>query len=65
MFVGIILPRDIDKRLEDEFLVVLRDYAQVEASTLVRDMTPEERLRTSEKIALFLIRGTQRFMLRT
>ncbi|KAH7715623.1 Protein F57B10.9 [Aphelenchoides avenae] len=60
MFVGIILPRDIDKRLEDEFLVVLRDYAQVEASTLVRDMTPEERLRTSEKIALFLIRGGDR-----
>jgi hypothetical protein len=74
MFVGIILPRGNEKRLEDEFLQVLEQYATgkwklnyslhsclVRQSTIVEDMSPEQRTRTSERIAAFLVKSGQCF----
>lgn len=61
MFVGIILPRGIEKRLEDEFGQVLERYATVRQSTIIEEMSSEQRSRTSERIAAFLIKSGQRF----
>lgn len=57
MYVGIILPRDLDKKLEDEFLFVLEKYATVKQSSIVEGMSPDERTRTSERIATFLLKS--------
>jgi hypothetical protein len=57
MYVGIILPRDIEKRLEDEFLQVLERYATVRQSSIVEGMSPDERSKTSERIATFLLKS--------
>lgn len=57
MFVGIILPRDLDERLEREFVDVLKHYAIVKDSEIVEKMSSEEKKRTSEKISDFLIQS--------
>ncbi|KAI1728412.1 senescence-associated protein domain-containing protein [Ditylenchus destructor] len=57
MCVGIILPRDIDQRLEEEFVGVLKQFAVVRDSDIVEQMTAEQRQRTSERISQFLIRS--------
>lgn len=61
MFVGIILPRTIDKKLQDEFESVLEQYATVRTSGVVGAMSNEQRQRTSERIASFLLQSGQRF----
>jgi len=55
MFVGIILPRGIEPRLEDEFVYSLQQFSELKSSTVVEEMSPEQRQRTSERIAQFLI----------
>ena len=63
MFVGIILPQDIEKQLENEFVQVLERYATVRESSIVSDMSPDERTRTSERIASFLLKSGQKVAL--
>lgn len=57
MFVGIILPRDLEERLEKEFLHVLNQFAVVKFSEIVDKMSAEQRKRTSERMADFLIKS--------
>lgn len=57
LFVGIILPRGIEKQLEDEFVQVLERYATVRQSTIIDEMSPEQRTRTSERIGAFLLKS--------
>ncbi|KAI6178050.1 Senescence domain-containing protein [Aphelenchoides besseyi] len=61
MFVGIILPPNIEKKLEDEFVLVLEQYAEVRSSTV--PLSEEEKQRTSERIGEFLLKSGQRFAL--
>lgn len=57
MCVGIILPREIDPRLEEEFVHTLKQFAIVRTSNIVQQMSSEQRQRTSERISQFLIRS--------
>jgi hypothetical protein len=57
MFVGIILPRNIEPRLEDEFNIALQQFSVLKTSA--EKMSTEQRHRTSERIAQFLIQTGQ------
>ena len=54
LYVGIILPQDIDPKLKEDFEQVLEQYATVKKSTAVAEMSSEQRQRTSERIGAFL-----------
>ncbi|CAK5075292.1 unnamed protein product [Meloidogyne enterolobii] len=55
MFVGIILPRDISSQLEKEFVFALNQFSTIKESQLISNMSQEQKQRTSERIAKFLI----------
>uniref|UniRef100_A0A1I7YED9 Senescence domain-containing protein n=1 Tax=Steinernema glaseri TaxID=37863 RepID=A0A1I7YED9_9BILA len=57
MFVSIILPRDMDKSIEEGFVHTLRQFTEVRSAAPVN---PEELKRVSDKIATFLVRSGQR-----
>jgi hypothetical protein len=57
MFVGIILPRDLEPRLEEEFVFALQQFSVLKTSDIVEQMGPEQRQRTSRRIAEFLIKS--------
>lgn len=57
MFVGIILPRDLDPKLEEEFIYVLNQFSVVKCSEIVHGMSAEQRKRTSERMAQFLVKS--------
>ncbi|KAL3103726.1 hypothetical protein niasHS_001328 [Heterodera schachtii] len=59
MFVGIILPRELAPGLESEFVYALKQFAVLNSSDIVDRMSEEQRERTSERIAQFLIRTGQ------
>ncbi|CAK5085262.1 unnamed protein product [Meloidogyne enterolobii] len=55
MFVGIILPRDIAPQLEKEFVYALNQFSTIKESQVISNMSQEQKQRTSERIAKFLI----------
>jgi len=55
MFVGIILPRDISSQLEKEFVFALNQFSTIKESQVISEMSQEQKQRTSERIAKFLI----------
>ncbi|TKR95977.1 hypothetical protein L596_010065 [Steinernema carpocapsae] len=57
MFVSIILPRDIDKDIEEGFVHTLRQFTEVRAGT---PLDSEEKKRISDKLAGFLIKSGQK-----
>ncbi|KAK0423315.1 hypothetical protein QR680_008075 [Steinernema hermaphroditum] len=56
MFVSIILPRDIDKDIEEGFVHTLRLFTDVRSGAL---LDSEEKKRLSDKIAAFLVKSGQ------
>lgn len=58
MYVGIILPRDMDKTLEDDFVYALGLFASLKISESTQIVNLEQRKRTSHRIASFLIKST-------
>lgn len=50
MFVGIILPRGMDKQLETEFVYALKKFAELRTSDIVERMSDEQRQRTRLKV---------------
>lgn len=57
MYVGIILPRDMDKTLEDDFVYALGLFASLKISESTQIVNLEQRKRTSHRIASFLIKS--------
>ncbi|KAK0423316.1 hypothetical protein QR680_008076 [Steinernema hermaphroditum] len=57
MFVSIILPRDIDKDIEEGFVHTLRLFTEVRSGAL---LDSEEKKRLSDKIAAFLVKSGER-----
>ncbi|CAI4222433.1 unnamed protein product [Auanema sp. JU1783] len=57
MMVAILLPVDIEPRLEQEFRQVLDHFAVVREQEVKKDLTPEENKVLSKKIAAFLTSG--------
>ncbi|CAK5049943.1 unnamed protein product [Meloidogyne enterolobii] len=55
MFVGIILPRNISPQLEKEFVFALNQFSTIKESQVISNMSQEQKQRTSERIAKFLI----------
>nr|CAD2189113.1 unnamed protein product [Meloidogyne enterolobii] len=55
MFVGIILPRNISSQLEKEFVYALNQFSTIKESQVISNMSQEQKQRTSERIAKFLI----------
>uniref|UniRef100_A0A914L444 MIT domain-containing protein n=3 Tax=Meloidogyne TaxID=189290 RepID=A0A914L444_MELIC len=55
MFVGIILPRNISSQLEKEFVYALNQFSTIKESQVISEMSQEQKQRTSERIAKFLI----------
>ena len=55
MFVGIILPRNISSQLEKEFVFALNQFSTIKESQVISNMSQEQKQRTSERIAKFLI----------
>uniref|UniRef100_A0A914IGE2 Senescence domain-containing protein n=1 Tax=Globodera rostochiensis TaxID=31243 RepID=A0A914IGE2_GLORO len=59
LFVGIILPRGLEPKLESEFVYALQQFAVVNTSDIVDRMSDEQRQQTSERIAQLFIRTGQ------
>uniref|UniRef100_A0A183BJ45 Diguanylate cyclase n=1 Tax=Globodera pallida TaxID=36090 RepID=A0A183BJ45_GLOPA len=59
LFVGIILPRGLEPKLESEFVYALQQFAVVNTSDIVGRMSEEQRQQTSERIAQLFIRTGQ------
>lgn len=57
MFVGIILPSDLDKQMEEDFYNFLKQFTEVRTQETTRSLSYEEKRRLSEKIAELLIKG--------
>lgn len=57
MFVGILLPSDLDKQCEDNFMKILKTYTEFRFKEISPCLSDEEKLRTSQKIAQLLIKG--------
>ncbi|PAV62614.1 hypothetical protein WR25_10411 [Diploscapter pachys] len=56
MLVAILLPPDLDAKLEKEFRDVLSEYVEIREQEVKKELTPEENERLSRKIAKFLIK---------
>ncbi|VDK71216.1 unnamed protein product, partial [Gongylonema pulchrum] len=50
MFVGILLPKDLDKKDEEDFYAILKQYTEVRTQELSRSMSKAEREHLSQKI---------------
>ncbi|VDN51271.1 unnamed protein product [Dracunculus medinensis] len=59
MFVGILLPSDLDKQCEDNFMKILKTYTEFRFKEISPCLSDEEKLRTSQKIAQLLIKGNR------
>uniref|UniRef100_A0A0N5AJA2 Senescence domain-containing protein n=1 Tax=Syphacia muris TaxID=451379 RepID=A0A0N5AJA2_9BILA len=59
LYVGILLPSDLDGAVEEGFIKVLKEYAVFREVEVAKELTKEERKRMSEKIADWLIRGSE------
>uniref|UniRef100_A0A915PXY2 Inheritance of peroxisomes protein 1 n=1 Tax=Setaria digitata TaxID=48799 RepID=A0A915PXY2_9BILA len=57
MFVGILLPRNLDSKDEEDFYSILKNYAEIRTQELSRQMSKEEREHLSQKIGDFLTKG--------
>lgn len=57
MFVGIFLPKNLDKKDEDDFYAILKQYTEMRTQELSRSMSREEREHLSQKIGDFLLKG--------
>lgn len=57
MFVGILLPKNLDKKDEDDFYAILKQYTEMRTQELSRSMSREEREHLSQKIGDFLLKG--------
>ncbi|EFO21573.2 hypothetical protein LOAG_06914 [Loa loa] len=57
MFVGILLPKNLNTKDEDDFYSILKHYTEVRTQELARQMSKEEREHLSQKIGDFLMRG--------
>uniref|UniRef100_A0A914SA29 Senescence domain-containing protein n=1 Tax=Parascaris equorum TaxID=6256 RepID=A0A914SA29_PAREQ len=60
MFVGIILPSDLDKQVEEDFYNFLKQLTEVRIQETTRSLSNEEKRRLSEKIAELLIKGGEK-----
>lgn len=60
MFVGIILPSDLDKQMEEDFYNFLKQFTEVRTQETTRSLSYEEKRRLSEKIAELLIKGGEK-----
>lgn len=60
MFVGILLPPDLEKQLEADFLNMVKQYSELRTTEVSRSLSQEERKRLSEKIADFIIKGSEK-----
>ncbi|VDN05319.1 unnamed protein product [Thelazia callipaeda] len=57
MFVGILLPKTLDQKEEDNFFSILKQHTELRTLELSRQMSQEEREHLSQKIGDFLVRG--------
>lgn len=57
MFVGILLPEDLDSKDEEDFYSILKHHTEIRIQELSPQMSREEREHLSRKIGDFLMRG--------
>lgn len=57
MFVGILLPKNLDPKDEEDFYSILKRYTEIRTQELSRQMSKEEREHLSQKIGDFLMRS--------
>jgi len=57
MFVGVLLPNDIDKQLLDKFEQILKQYTDMRDQEIYRQLSTEEQKLLSHKIAAFLVKS--------
>lgn len=57
MFVGILLPKDLDEKDEEDFFNILKKYTEVRMHDLSQSMSKEENERLSHKIGDYLVRS--------
>ncbi|VDK89059.1 unnamed protein product [Litomosoides sigmodontis] len=57
MFVGILLPKNLDSKDEEDFCSILKQYTEIRTQELSLQMSKEEREHLSRKIGDFLMRG--------
>ncbi|CAG9539180.1 unnamed protein product [Cercopithifilaria johnstoni] len=57
MFVGILLPENLDSKDEEDFYSILKNHTEIRNQELSRQMSKEEREHLSQKISDFLITG--------
>ncbi|VBB29595.1 unnamed protein product [Acanthocheilonema viteae] len=57
MFVGILLPENLDKKDEEDFYSILKHHTEIRTQELSHQMSKEEKEHLSQKIGDFLMRG--------
>uniref|UniRef100_A0A158Q6U4 Inheritance of peroxisomes protein 1 n=1 Tax=Elaeophora elaphi TaxID=1147741 RepID=A0A158Q6U4_9BILA len=57
MFVGILLPEDLDNKDKEDFYSILKHHTEIRTQELSLQMSKEEREHLSRKIGDFLMRG--------
>ncbi|VDM42880.1 unnamed protein product [Toxocara canis] len=59
MFVGIMLPSDLDEQMKEDFFNYLKQFTEMRVEDITRSLSHEERKRLSDKIAALLIHGSE------
>ncbi|MFH4977956.1 hypothetical protein AB6A40_004665 [Gnathostoma spinigerum] len=60
MYVGIILPSDIEDSIKESFLNLVSNYTELRSHAISRTLSAEEKQRVSEKISQLLIKGGEK-----
>lgn len=60
MVVGVLLPSDLDKQVEEDFCSVIKQYTELRTQDISRSLSQEEKTRLSEKIAELLVKGGEK-----
>lgn len=57
IFVGLLLPQDLDQQHVDKFHEILNDLTQLRDQEITKELSVDERKSLSSKIASFLVKG--------